>query len=342
MSKFHYYGGLEGGATQSKFVLYRSDGQILAWSKGECTNQWLIGQDECCKRIHKMVETAKQTAKLPADTRLKALGLSMSGADEEESQKQLIAQIKSQYGGDCEEVYIASDTWGALFTATPAGGIVLIAGTGSNCQLINPDNTSKRCGGWGHLLGDEGSAYWITQLALKTLFDHDDNLNICPNSVEKVRDIMKDYFKISDKVGMLDHMYSKFDKSNVAGMCKHLAKGAEDGDQLCQHVFKEAGKVLARHIVAVEPAIAQSLLEGEGGLHVVTVGSVWKSWQFLKPGFLEVLTAERPGRRIREVTLQRLKQAASVGAASLGARAVGFKLPLDYSANAEIFFHGKM
>src|SRR5207249_5513001 len=42
-----------------------------------------------------------------------------------------------------------------------APGIALIAGTGSNALGVNASGEAWRAGGWGHILGDEGSGYWL-------------------------------------------------------------------------------------------------------------------------------------------------------------------------------------
>lgn len=66
------------------------------------------------------------------------------------------------------KIYVGNDTIGSVFTAFENGGLVIISGTGSKCVLINPIDDAKSLnsfedlklfssGGWGNLLGDEGS-----------------------------------------------------------------------------------------------------------------------------------------------------------------------------------------
>lgn len=41
------------------------------------------------------------------------------------------------------------------------GGLVLIAGTGSSCRMLSENGEQHGVGGWGHMIGDGGSGYWI-------------------------------------------------------------------------------------------------------------------------------------------------------------------------------------
>jgi N-acetylglucosamine kinase-like BadF-type ATPase len=66
-------------------------------------------------------------------------------------------------------VHVASDAEAAFASATPApNGTVLIAGTGSISGRIRKRRLVSTAGGYGWLLGDEGSAYWIGREAVRT------------------------------------------------------------------------------------------------------------------------------------------------------------------------------
>ena len=47
------------------------------------------------------------------------------------------------------------------------------------------------------MLGDEGSAYWISRRAIKYVFDHDDNMKPAPHNPDFVRKAMYGYFEVS-------------------------------------------------------------------------------------------------------------------------------------------------
>ncbi|KAF7231372.1 N-acetyl-D-glucosamine kinase-like [Nothobranchius furzeri] len=69
------------------------------------------------------------------------------------------------------------------------------------------------------------SAFWIARLAVKTVFDAQDNLVAPPYDITWVTEAMEENFQVLDLMGMLPHLCRNFQKSHFAGFCKKLAEG---------------------------------------------------------------------------------------------------------------------
>nr|XP_034837152.1 serine protease HTRA2, mitochondrial-like [Maniola hyperantus] len=338
MESTRYFGGVEGGGTHSNLVICDQLGRVVGRSRGPGTNHWAMGIDECARRVIHMLHAAKEDAGIPLDTPLDSLGLTLSGCEQESSNASLADSVREKDGNCARAIYVASDTAGSLFTGAPNGGMVLIAGTGSNSLLRTPDGQQYGCGGWGYLFGDEGGAYWIAFRAVKTIFDDVDGLRPSPHPTERVWKAIKEHFNAETRADLLPYASKLFDKSQFAGLTAKLSKLAESGDALSQHLFADAGAALAAHLAALieraQKAHNGSVVFREG-IRVVCVGSVWNSWKALKPGALKQLA----DRRVKlDLELVRLRVSSAMGAAWLAARHVDFDLPRDDTAFCDVFY----
>ena len=237
---------------------------------------------------------------------------------------------------------VTSDTRGTMATASGSGGIVIIAGTGSNVLLVNPDGSTGRCGGWGHLIGDEGAAIHVAMRAVKTLIDHDDNRVPAKADTAVLRSITYAHFGIDSNFGLIPHCYANFNKTHFAQLCRVIAESADKGDELCALLLEENGRELALQLAALVPQIDEKLKRAEGGLPVVCIGSVWKAWKHLEKGFMDVLRNNVGSAQLRRIQLLRLKVPVAIGASYLGAERAGVDIKRSYGANTEVFYSGEL
>uniref|UniRef100_A0A914Q061 Uncharacterized protein n=1 Tax=Panagrolaimus davidi TaxID=227884 RepID=A0A914Q061_9BILA len=147
------------------------------------------------------------------------------------------------------------------------------------------------------------------------LFDVEDGYTKFENTaVENLKKIILNHFKIEHKSSLLNIFYGPtFNKAKIASLCETLALEASD-DPIIARFFYDAGCHLAKMLIAVSKNFDQEMYDI---VPVLAIGSVWKSWNLLKPGFLEILHKETI---IRRVSIYQLEESPRIGAAVLAAK----------------------
>ena len=153
--------GIDAGGTKTIALLADADGHILAEGRAGAANLQTEGELEVEKILHTVIDRATDGR----DITLAAVCLGVAGVDREDDAR-IMRNIMRRMGYRSNTL-IVNDALIALVAGAGANpGVVVVAGTGSIAYGVSHQGMAARAGGWGPILGDEGSGYWVGRRAL--------------------------------------------------------------------------------------------------------------------------------------------------------------------------------
>jgi N-acetylglucosamine kinase-like BadF-type ATPase len=158
--------GIDGGGTRARAVLLDAAGAIRARVDGEAG---IIDASDPARGARAAVGLARAVA-AQASLTLPVAGLcaGLAGAGREAERAAVQAAIES--AGVSGRVLVTGDAEAAMADAFGEDpGVLLIAGTGSIAWARSADGAVHRTGGWGRLIGDEGSGFDIGVSAVRAV-----------------------------------------------------------------------------------------------------------------------------------------------------------------------------
>ncbi len=171
-------------------------------------------------------------------------------------------------------------------------GIVAQAGTGSDAYINQPDS-SFIIGGWGFILGDEGSGYDIGLQSLKAAtysFDGRGERTVMLDMIMKAWEIKDNFYEsVVFKVAR-----SSDYRGLIAALPKITSEAARLGDRVAISVYEKAGRELALQVKA-----GIKKLGGSWVGPIVTSGGAWKGSPHMRRAFDESICAEYPNAVIK-------------------------------------------
>ncbi|HEX9026806.1 MAG TPA: BadF/BadG/BcrA/BcrD ATPase family protein [Clostridium sp.] len=231
-----YVIGVDGGGTKTEASAYDSDGKAMITSVKGFAN--LLNNKEIA--LDNIVSAIREIIDRFGTNDLSGVYLGIAGSEVGENAKIISDKIKNELKIDS---IVMNDSEIALKAMLKGNdGILTIAGTGSIVFGINNNITSK-CGGWGNLLGDEGSGYSIAIDSIKRMiFEEEHSI---PQSELTKKIMVKLGIKSVDEI--TNFVYSST-KDEIASLTPIVARLGEVGDKIAYEILINEGVELAKTV----------------------------------------------------------------------------------------------
>ena len=267
-----YVLGIDGGATKTLAALLDLERGMLHLGQGGPSNEDAVGTRSAVQALLEAADEAMGKAGIDGEL-LDAEVIALAGTDTD-------AVARHVRAARSEDWLVVNDVVAAWATATDAQpGIGVISGTGSNVLGVGADGRAWRAGGWGHMLGDEGSGYWFGIESIKAALR--DREASGPETA--LSEAAVEFFGVPSVEALAANVYSKpLSKGEIAAFAIETAKLAEDGDAVACELYERGARLLGEQVAAVirhTGLTAGSAGAGTGGaaFPVGLIGSAFKA-----------------------------------------------------------------
>jgi len=252
------------GATKSKALLTPFVGKKLASCEGQGFNLRQKDHREFLELIDELTERLNAASHIPV-TAPSIMAMGIAGAGSEKDRNSIRDILASQWSESM--ILVHHDAFISHYGAFGGHpGVIVTSGTGSIAYGRNEDGDEERAGGWGWVLGDEGSGWWIGREAIRALLYSSEG---GPDTV--LRKSVLEEFAVDSPHDLLTIVYNQnFERTRISDLSPLVTHAAAEGDPVSRKILYRAGRKLSEMAIRV----ARNLHIPPGILRVALAGSV--------------------------------------------------------------------
>jgi N-acetylmuramic acid 6-phosphate etherase len=238
--------GVDGGGTHTVALLADAAENVVGRGEAGPSNLHAVGVERALLALEAAVAAAFAAAMLPTQ-RVTAACLGLAGADR--PWEQSLVREWAERVSLAERLELTSDGALLLATGTPDNwGLALVAGTGSIAVGRAADGRTARAGGWGHLLGDEGSGYRLTLAALQAVAQAADGRG----PTTQLTQAFLTRWQLEKPSALIHTVYrGDCDRTALAALAPVVFEIAQAGDPVARRIVEDAAEQLAQAGAAV-------------------------------------------------------------------------------------------
>ncbi|GIO26509.1 N-acetylglucosamine kinase [Ornithinibacillus bavariensis] len=275
----NYVIGIDGGGTKTQVMLADQHGNILTNEQYGSTNPNTVSKQYLRELFQQMFQDIQE--KIPNSLeQVSSVFAGISGAGSADSAFYLRELIEGSFP-NAPIVRVEPDALNALYSGTFGGpGIVQICGTGSITYGINQHQVQDRVGGWGYLLGDEGSGYDVGRKGIMAALQYEDGRG--PKTI--LLDLLHEHFGAKTGRQLIDKVYqSESPKLTISPVSPLVFQAFEQGDQVAATILHQ----VADEIYHSLKTLADRLFSTEDSIPIILCGGLFQNSSILSDLLVE-------------------------------------------------------